>query len=178
VNSSPHFAEQVELVYKTLRRDGFFWEIDKEFIQNERFVSFKVHQEHSDTYLKLDFVNDTVPHFGDILSTPLYYRVDSLRNILSNKLGAIFRFVGKDVADIREIALHEKFNWHSMIKEAQQKDAGVEESVVAGILESIPKKDFFGVIWQDPVPTWEAFRADITVIIRDMLTCADNTLCA
>jgi hypothetical protein len=177
VNSCKNFDTQVELVFKTLRADGYFWDKEKEFVQNERFVSFKVHREGDDTLLKLDFVDDTVPHFGDIISTPLYHRVDPIRNILSNKLGAIFRFAGKDVADIREIARHEHFNWHDMIREAQEKDGGVDESLVAGILEGIPKKEFRGVTWQDPAPTWEAFQADIAVIVRDMLTCADNTLC-
>jgi hypothetical protein len=32
-----------------------------------------------------DFVNDTVPHFGALVSAPLFCRVDSVRNILSKR---------------------------------------------------------------------------------------------
>jgi predicted nucleotidyltransferase component of viral defense system len=175
-NSDPRFEQQVELIFKTLHADGFDWDTEKEYTQNKRFVSFKVHREDSDTLLKLNFVNDLVPRFGDIQATPLYYRVDPIRNILSNKLGALFRFAGKDVADIREIALHERFNWHDMILEAKQKDGGVDEAIVTEILGGMPHDEFLALAWQDPAPTWEAFRSDIARIIQDMLNCRENSL--
>ncbi|MDR2795336.1 MAG: hypothetical protein LBB47_01330 [Spirochaetaceae bacterium] len=51
--------------------------------------------------LKLNFINDTAPHFGGLQKTPVLDRTDSVRNILSNKFSALFRFAGKDVVDIR-----------------------------------------------------------------------------
>lgn len=50
--------------------------------------------------LKVDFVNDIDTHFGDVVETPIYYRTDSVRNILSNKYTALYRVEAKDVADI------------------------------------------------------------------------------
>jgi hypothetical protein len=41
--------------------------------------------------------------------------------MLSNKLTALFRFAAKDVADIREIALHEKVDWRLAINDAGKK---------------------------------------------------------
>ena len=177
VNASPNFEEQIDAAFACLKKDGFLWEEDPSgFIQNKNFVSLKVHKENSKILLKLDFVNDLVPHFGDIQSTALFHRVDPIRNILSNKLSALFRFAGKDVADIREIALHESFNWRDMINEAQQKDAGAEAPVLCDILSGIPDSEFRAVVWQEPMPTWEAFSADIRQITRYMLNCGDNSL--
>jgi hypothetical protein len=177
MNSSPNFEEQMDAVFACLKEGGFLWGEDPSiFIQNKNFVSLKVHRGNSETLLKLDFVNDRVPHFGDIQSTALFHRVDPIRNILSNKLSALFRFAGKDVADIREIALHESFNWRDMVNEAQQKDAGAEAPVLCGILSDIPESEFRAVVWQDPVPAWEAFSADIRQITRDMLNCGENSL--
>jgi predicted nucleotidyltransferase component of viral defense system len=177
-DNDPNYQEEVQLIFARLKENGYSWPVEGEdYVKAINFYSIKVHRADSDTILKLDFVNDLVPHFGEIRSTNLYYRVDPIRNILSNKIGAVFRFAGKDVADIREIARHERFNWHDVIKEAQCKDGGVNEPLITEILGGMPKTEFHNVLWQDPAPTWEAFRADIAVIIRDMLTCVDNTLC-
>ena len=88
-----------------LKKNGFIWETESDFISNETFTSFKVRWDKSDALLKLDFVNDVSSHFGEVSNTCVYYRTDSIRNMLANKLTAIFRYASKDVADIREIAI-------------------------------------------------------------------------
>jgi hypothetical protein len=169
----------VDLVFAKLREAGFSWkESSDEFIKAVDFHSIKVRRNTSDFVLKLDFVNDCVPHFGDIQARPLFHRVDPIRNILSNKLGAIFRFAGKDIADIREIALHESFNWHDIVQEAQQKDAGVDCLPIGEILRAMPQSAFNDIVWQNPVPSWDMFIADIQQIVRDMLNCGANSLAA
>jgi hypothetical protein len=50
------------------------------------------------TFLKIDFVNDIVPHYGDFVETEIFPRLDNVRNILSNKLGAVFRFYNANVS--------------------------------------------------------------------------------
>ena len=59
----------------------------------------------------------------------------------------IFRYAAKDIADIREIALHEKIDWASAIQEARQKEAGLDLTHVSEILKSIPKSEFDMVAW-------------------------------
>jgi len=54
--------------------------------------------------------------------------------ILSNKLSAIFRYEAKDIADIREISLHETINWETIIQEARQKEAGIELPYITEIM--------------------------------------------
>jgi len=106
INQSKTYDDQLDKVLALLHENGYTWDIHNEYTRAENFTTLKVKKD-SDTLLKLDFVNDLVPHYGEIIETKLFYRTDSIRNMLSNKLSAIFRYAAKDVADIREIALHE-----------------------------------------------------------------------
>jgi hypothetical protein len=118
--------------------------------------------------LKLDFVNDVAPHFGSITGTELFDRIDSIRNILSNKLTALFRFAAKDVADIREIAIHESIDWPGIIGEAREKEAGIELPVVSDILVGMPQCEYDNILWIKN-PGWETFKSDIDKIAYTML---------
>ncbi|MDR1901907.1 MAG: nucleotidyl transferase AbiEii/AbiGii toxin family protein [Treponema sp.] len=169
VNVQPDYDEQMDLIFGKLRENGFFWNSDSDFIRNKDFISFKVGWDKTDAALKLDFVNDSAPHFGDIVRTGLFDRTDSIRNILSNKLTALFRYAGKDVADIREIALHEAVDWAEIIREAREKEDGLEIPVVAEILTGMPKGEFDAVMWARK-PEWEVFRGDIEKIVFDMMS--------
>jgi predicted nucleotidyltransferase component of viral defense system len=171
VNNDSEYDEQTDIVLARLREEGFFWDDSKDFIKAPNFRTLKVQWNKSDIFLKLDFVNDSTPHFGDFTAADFFNRIDPVRNILSNKLGAIFRLAGKDVADIREIALHESVNWNEIINEARHKDVGVELSYIAEIMKSIPISEFEGVHWIKN-PGWETFQKDIEKIVIDMLTCA------
>jgi hypothetical protein len=134
INSSPSFDEQMDEVFASLHGACFFWDEEHDFIRNAGFISLKVGWKKSEILLKLDFVNGTVPHFGEIQKTALFDRTDSIRNMLSNKLSALFRYAGKDIADIREIALHETINWTEIIREARQKEVGLEMPIISEIL--------------------------------------------
>jgi len=123
----------------------------------------------SEASLKLDFVNDLVPHYGEIIKTGLFYRTDPIFNILSNKLSAIFRYAAKDIADIREIALHESIDWTQIIKEARQKEAGLELVYISEILTGMPQSEFETIAWVKK-PEWEEFRNDIDRLVFDVLS--------
>jgi len=168
INNVPNFDEQLDDCLDRLKENGFFWNEHKEFIRNKNFMSFKVGWNKSDVLLKLDFVNDLVPHFGEIVSTPLFSRVDPIRNILSNKLSALFRYAAKDVADIREIALRESVDWGQAISEAREKEGGLELTYISEILTSMPEREFDKIIWVEK-PSWETFQADIRRIVLDIL---------
>jgi len=155
-------------VLSKLKDDGFFWDSDVDFISNETFTSLKVKWAKSEALLKLDFVNDVAAHFGGLVETQVYYRTDSIRNMLSNKLTAIFRFEAKDVADIREIALRENVDWTQAIREAREKEAGVELTYVSKILVGIPQSEFETIAWVRK-PDWEDFREDLYKIAFEML---------
>ena len=116
----------------------------------------------------MDFVNDVVPQYGELQKTKIFHRTDSIRNILSNKLSAIYRFAAKDIADIREIALHETIDWSEIIKEARQKEMGLEIPFVCEILQGMPQSEFETVNWTKK-PDWPVFCEDINRIVFDML---------
>jgi hypothetical protein len=150
-----------------LSEENFFWDDNIGFVRTENFATIGLKKDLSVT-LKLDFVNDLVPHFGGIVKTDLFDRTDSIRNILSNKLSAVFRYAAKDIADIREIALNEKIDWAFIIQEARQKEAGLDLTYVSEILQSIPKSEFDTIAWVQK-PDWDKFKDDIDKIVFDML---------
>jgi len=167
LDRSMTYDEQLDKVLAMLRENGFTWSVEEDYTRSENFTTIKV-KKSSETLLKLDFVNDSVPMFGEVIKTDLFYRTDSIRNILSNKMSAIFRFAAKDIADIREIALHECVNWTEVIKEARQKEAGLELVYVSQILTGMPEKEFETIAWVKK-PDWKDFQEDIKKIAFDML---------
>ena len=159
---------QVKEVFFKLKEDGFFWDPKVDFLSNNTFTTFKVGWSKSETLLKLDFVNDVAAHFGEIVKTEIFYRTDSIRNMLSNKLSALFRFAAKDVVDIREIALHEKVDWAQAIQDARQKEAGVELTYISDILTGMPQSEFETIAWVKK-PDWQEFQNDINRIVYEMI---------
>jgi hypothetical protein len=158
----------MDIVFSRLKENGFFWDTSSEFTRSDNFVSFKVQRENSGTSLKLDFVNDLVPHFGPIVKTGLFCRIDSIQNILSNKISALFRFAAKDVADLREIFLHETIDWPEAFRQAREKEAGIEVPQVCEIISGIPEGEFDNLKWINK-PRWRDFRADIGRMTEAML---------
>jgi len=168
LNKSQTYDEQQEKILALLREGGFVWDVQENFTRTTNFTTLRVGCKDSDILLKLDFVNDLVPHFGGIQKTELFCRTDSVRNILSNKLSAIYRYAPKDVADIWEIARRESINWAEIIREAKQKEAGLEITYVCEIMKSMPQSEFESVAWVKR-PDWEIFCDDVGRIVNDML---------
>jgi predicted nucleotidyltransferase component of viral defense system len=169
VNDDIEYAEQVKIILSKLKENGFSWSTTIDFVSTKTYTSLKVKKEESTTSLKLDFVNDVAAHYGEIIKTDIFYRIDSIRNMLSNKLTALFRFAAKDVADIREIAIRETVNWKQAIQDAQQKEAGVEIPVVCDIIQGMPQSEFETIAWTTK-PDWEVFRNDIDHIVLQMIS--------
>jgi hypothetical protein len=169
VNNDDDYAEQLKEIFLNLKEDGFFWDVTVDFISTKAFTSFKVQWKKSETALKLDFVNDVTTHFGEFKKTKIFDKTDSIRNMLSNKLTALFRFAAKDVADIREIAFREAVDWKQAIQDAQHKEAGIDIPTVCDILQGIPESEFETVNWIKK-PDWQVFRNDIEKIVFDMMS--------
>ena len=167
LNNSQTYDDQLDVVFAMLQENGFSWSTEKEFTRSEHFTTLKVRKD-TDVLLKLDFVNDLVPNYGEICKTDLFYRTDSVRNMLSNKLSAIFRYAAKDVVDIREIALNETVDWAQTIKDARQKEAGLELIYISEILTGMPESEFETIAWTKK-PQWSEFRSDIERIVFDMI---------
>jgi len=169
VNNDNDYPAQVKEVFYKLKEDGFFWDLTFDFISDKNFTSAKVGWNKSDTLLKLDFVNDITSHLGDITKTNIFVRTDSIRNMLSNKLTALFRHAGQDTADIREIALHEKIDWQQTFQDARLKKADIEIPIICDILQGMPESEFETIAWTKK-PCWQEFRNDIDRIVHEMIS--------
>jgi hypothetical protein len=175
VDDDENFRSWVLAVLCNLRMRGLSYD-ERGLSMLGSFVSIYLKDPESEIETKVDFVNDIGVHYGGFNESALYPKVDSVRNILSNKIGAVFRLSGKDIADIRAIALHETFDWAEIITEARNKDGGVDAGAISEIILSTPRQAFDDVIWTEPFPSWDAFQHDIGIIARDIASCAENSL--
>ncbi len=103
-------------------------------LESKDFVRFMI-----DDLLQIDFVNDRVPHYKDVIVLDNGYVIDNVENILSNKLTAVIgRDNPKDVFDICLISKYYRFDWKEILESAHQKAGfGDEELIVR--LKSFPK---------------------------------------
>lgn len=93
--------------------------------------------------LKIDLVKEQKVHFGKIKVFGKV-RVDSVENIGSNKITAIFnRTEAKDFIDLYSILQKKMFTFAKLLQDAKQKDLGMNEFYLAHmILEVKNLKDF------------------------------------
>jgi len=125
--------------------------------------------------LKIDLINDSVPNFGEIMTNPILGRIDSERNILSNKLSALFRYEPKDYVDILFIAKHNSFYWPEIIEEAKQKEYSLEPTVLHDLFLDFPVNELSHIRWvREPDP--ESIKKDLSVIGKDIFFGRENTL--
>lgn len=157
--------------------------VDKENVRRfKNFTQLFVYSNDKDVKLKIDFVNDVAAHFGTFESDALLGKIDSWRNILSNKISAVFRFEAKDVADIWALAKNRSFNWKEIISEAKSKEAGVEPEVIFNILKSFPVEQLSIIKWNqmflktDLVEFSGIFSNDINQIAEDIFWGKMNSL--
>lgn len=175
-NNTDNFLDRVESILCFLEGQGYKIEV----ASNASPYFSRVYIKDADAVcgdgLKVDFVNDIDVHFGEIQETAVYYRTDSLRNILSNKYTALYRLSVKDIVDICEIAKNMSFNWRDVIEEANEKEAGIDPKEVVQIFNSYSEKDFMGIKWTKS-PDLNRLKEIVTTVSSDMLTQSDNSLC-
>jgi predicted nucleotidyltransferase component of viral defense system len=104
--------------------------------------------------LQVDFVNDRVPRYKEPVTHANGYRIDTVENILSNKLTAIIgRDNPKDVFDLYLIDRYYSMDWSEIIASAQEKSFFATDDLVVrlrsfprGLLQNIQliDKDFLG----------------------------------
>ncbi|MDP3177722.1 MAG: nucleotidyl transferase AbiEii/AbiGii toxin family protein [Spirochaetaceae bacterium] len=124
--------------------------------------------------LKLDFIADRVVRIG-LPSSIQDIRVDTVRNILSNKICAILgRDEGRDVADLVWISRTRRFTWPEVLAEARRKE-GFESADLLYRLSSFP------IDLLDSVPFIDAydkldFEHALRTIGHDIDAQGENTL--
>lgn len=137
------------------------------------FVHFAANPKQS---LKIDFVNDVAAHYGEFEVHKQLGAIDSWRNILSNKVCALFRFEPKDVTDIWILAKKKQFHWKTIIEEAKTKEAGVEPEIIYNIIRSFPIEKLDIIRWVQK-PDYKDMKKDLEKIADDVFYGKENSLC-
>ena len=113
-------------------------ELSKEFsieteLDSRDFVRIKI-----DDLLQVDFVNDRVPRYKEPRVLENGYKIDTIENILSNKITAVIgRDNPKDIFDIYLISRYYSVNWQEILDSAQEKSVfSIDDLIVR--LKSFP----------------------------------------
>ena len=178
-HNDPDFLNHVKLFLKALNDSGEY-EIDKkmapQITQDFSRLFIKSTQKNDEVVLKIDFVNDIPIHYGEIIEDEILGKLDSVENILINKITALTRFEPKDIADIWMISKNQSFSWEDIVTKAKNKDAGVNEEQAAGIIRSFPSKFMSKIIWNIEVNTVTFFK-EIGQIAQELAQGIENSLC-
>ncbi len=176
VNDDGSFGEYCTSFYQKLidSQTKFNFIIDKQRLKlSNNFMQIFISK--NDLELKIDLVNDVAPHYGEFLFDETLGKIDSLRNILSNKFSALYRFEPKDIADIWIICKNFKCNFKEIISEAKNKEAGVDPVSIFEILSSFPVDKLNLIKWNrkpDPLQ----FKNDLFIIADDIFNARENSI--
>ena len=178
VNSDPNYSRYVAQILNALEENQkrFNFAIDYRRLRKENHYTqlFLTHLDNS-ADLKLDLINDIAAHYGEFEHSEKMGLIDGWKNILSNKLAAVFRYEAKDFADIWIIAKSKAFSWRKIIAEAKTKEAGIDPLALFEILKSFPADEIASVKWNIPVDE-NNFIADLKKIADDIFQGRENTL--
>ncbi len=180
VNQDDHYSDYVQTLFQhfeTAQQAGLFAIDHNRLRKFENFTQFFLIQTlPSETIeLKIDVVNDVASHYGGFEEDATLGRLDSWRNMLSNKLSAIFRYEAKDMVDLRMIAKHRQFDWMTIVQEAKTKEGGINPVVLFEILKSFPPDALTTIKWITPVAP-DDFIHDLYQIADDIFRGRHNTL--
>ena len=180
VNNNKEYPALIQKIFKKLEENqekGLFTidynQLRKAENFTQVFLSKKINNE--DIVLKIDFVNDAAGHYGEFEENDVLGKIDSWKNILSNKLSSLFRFEAKDIADLWVISKNRPFEWQDIIKEAKTKEAGVDPVEFHKILQSFPKEELKNIKWVMDINA-EDLVSDLKIIAEDILKGLKNSL--
>lgn len=168
-NSNPSFKKSTENIIKMIS-ETYECEVA---LTADTFV--RIFITSNDTILKVEFIDDVSYHFGSFEQTPLFYKTDNWRNILSNKISALSRMAAKDVSDILFIAMNFSFNWKEIINEAKKKDMWVDEIAVSQYFNNFDVKTLDSIKWKTP-PDNKVLQNLSKAIAKSILIGEDNLI--
>jgi hypothetical protein len=145
-------------------------------IKDESFYRIFLTRSPGDPELKIEFVNDIGYHAGDFTIHAIFHRVDSWKNILSNKISALSRNEPKDIADILFISIHFPFSWKEIFSDVRKKDAWINEIVASQYIYDFDPKMLKNVKWIDRKNFDRDFSTELKTIARELLHGFDNSL--
>jgi hypothetical protein len=174
VNNDPNFADYVKTFVDAFKNRSDFLTLDlTKTISNPSFFRTAILKDGIE--LKIDMVNDIDIYFGEIIDSIELGRVDNLRNILSNKLSAIYRFEIKDFVDIWQIAKNLSFSWETILDEARQKELGLDGLEISNAFLTFPFDRLQMINWIIPIDR-NKIEKDFKTIAKDLSHGEGNSL--
>ncbi len=131
-------------------------------VESKDFIRFKV-----EDLLQLDFVNDRVSRYKDVVVLDNGYIIDNIENILSNKLTAVIgRDNPKDIFDIYLICKFYTFDWKEILDASLTKATFSHEDLIVR-LKSFPQVLFKSINVID-VDFLRSFADEFPLIIEEI----------
>jgi hypothetical protein len=182
VDNDPSYSAYVDVLFSLLKsaERGAAFSLDQNRLRRSAsHTQLWVTRTTAETIvdLKIDLVNDTAPHVGVPEEDPILGRTDNWRNILANKLAALFRYEPKDAADIWIISRRETFDWREVLSDAASKEAGIDPVALHEILRGVPQDELAHVLWSETVDL-SAICDDLQTVAEDILYGRTNSLTA
>jgi len=120
-------------------------ELSKEFTVETELDSRDFVRIEINGLLQVDFVNDRVPRYKEPIVLENGYKIDTIENILSNKITAVIgRDNPKDIFDIYLISKYYSIDWSEILASAQEKSVfSIDDLIIRlksfphGLLKSI-----------------------------------------
>ncbi len=181
VNRHSEFAQWVDKFYAKLEKESAKGLFSIVYDRVQRFGDYaqlflkRIDPKYEDLILKVDLVNDVAPHYGTLEWNDKLGQVDSWRNILSNKVAALYRIEPKDVVDLWCLAKLKHFNWAEIVSEASAKEAGLDHLVLYDLLKSFPQKELSAIKWIAPY-NGEGLMFDLAIMAEELFEARDNSL--
>lgn len=172
VNWHPEFEKHADRVRRKLHEvygDHFKMQIDQPDFKRMILI-----REHEQMELKVELINDVPYHAGEFWGNEVYDKIDSWRNILTNKICALSRNEEKDLLDLLFLAYKYDFNWMEVVDEARKKDDWVDEIRVSRYLHDV--EYISGIKFIDKSLNPVGLIPDLGQMARDVLSGGDNSL--
>lgn len=171
LNAASDFRAQIEKLIEFLNLT--FRDIRMNNLQDS-FARYYIVED--DLQLKLEFVNDVKFRAGSPVRNENGLQIDTWDNILSNKLTALSRTAPKDYADVLFLSLKYNFNWKTIIDQAKQKDAWINEINISQQLMNFNLEKLAEVKFLEEVNVKEITQEYFQILARESLHGFDNSL--
>jgi predicted nucleotidyltransferase component of viral defense system len=171
-NNSSSFDNDVNLSIELLKTHFLI----KPAIRDVGFYRIIASKPNANVQLKIEWINDVNFHSGEVTPQPLFPKVNSYLNMLSNKVCALSREAAKDVADLIFLSLTYQFSWKDVVNDARHKDTWLNEIAVSQILYDFDSTRLKSILWIDATNTSRDFSPELKIIARDLLHGFDNSL--
>jgi predicted nucleotidyltransferase component of viral defense system len=152
VNDDPNFVRWGERFIAALLRQGMYQITVAQ--KDEMYMRLMLSED--DVLLKIDLVNDVPAHIGRYQHDTILGTVDSMENILANKITALLsRREPKDLADIWALTTMHNMSLPHALTDARSKAAGVFPVALAQVLLEASSADWDAIRWNNPPPVDE-----------------------